>query len=208
MQQSFCCVLLSCFEVAYYFYISSEKIPQALCLHQQKKGGVREGQGSKKHDFKIQMPSSVAWIKIALTSEVRKSPAGSTKSPPLNCCGLKWWMLVSTSEFQKNLSCRETGHLGTRLNNSWLCFLFSLVCLVLILLPQISQLRQQKIKQLWESLVAHNRVKAVRCHRDWVVLQENCSQILWMLKSRESRENAPLFEICRADLITAADPLP
>lgn len=38
-------------------------------------------------------------------------------------------MLVSTSEFQKNLSCRETGHLGTRLNNSRLfSFFFSLSC--------------------------------------------------------------------------------
>lgn len=65
-------------------------------------------------------------------------------------------MLVSTSEFQKNLSCRDTGHLGTRLNNSRLCFLSSAVCPVL-LLPQISQLRQQKIKPLWESLAARNR---------------------------------------------------
>lgn len=66
-------------------------------------------------------------------------------------------MLVSTSEFQKNLSSRDTWHLGTRLNNSRLCFPSSLFCLVLFLLPQISQLRQQKIKPLWESLVAHNR---------------------------------------------------
>lgn len=66
-------------------------------------------------------------------------------------------MLVSTSEFQKNLSCRETGHIGTRLNNSRLCFLSSLVCLVLFLFPQISQLRQKKIKPLWESLLARNK---------------------------------------------------
>lgn len=38
-------------------------------------------------------------------------------------------MLVSTTEFQKNLSCRETEHLGTGLNNSQLfSFFFSLSC--------------------------------------------------------------------------------
>lgn len=140
-----------------------------LSLHQEN----REGQGGKKHDIKIQMPSSVAWIKIVLTSEVRRSPAGSGKSPPVNCCGLEWWMLVSTSEFQKNLSCRETGHLGTRLNNSRLCFLSSLVCLVLFLLPQISHCLNwgsERLnpcgKVLWHII----GVKGVRFHRDWVVL--------------------------------------
>lgn len=139
--------------VAYYFSLSPEIIAQAVSLYQEN----RRGWEAKKRDIKIQMPSSVAWIKIILTSEVRRSPAGSRKSPPVNCCGLEWWMLVSTSEFQKNLSCRDTGHLGTRLNNSQLCFLSSVVCPVLLLLPQISQLRQQKIKPLWESLAARNR---------------------------------------------------
>lgn len=142
--------------VANYFSLSSEIIAQALCIYQEN----RRGWEAKKRDIKIQMPSSVAWMKIILTSEVRRSPAGSGKSPPVNCCGLEWWMLVSTSEFQKNLSCRDTGHLGTRLNNSCLCFLSSSFCLVLFLLPQISQLRQQKIKPLWESLVVHNRGKS------------------------------------------------